>query len=339
MSSIYSLKVGDVIGELTFLGLEPHQTGHIATAKVKCSCGKYKIVNASELARGHIKTCGSKVHQKNLPLGFRSGKLTIIETGLHEKRYNTNYKTSKCLCDCGKIIYCTDSDLRRGRVRSCGCLQVVNPRSTYGRWKCTLCNIIFNTRKEMLQHGRNLHHKTKSWNKGHTAKDDLRVKQSGLTYKKRVREGLIIPTWKGKVFPKEMRERMRCGCIKAHREHRANTWAMSRHKGGWRISNPEKEFMNILSSLNIGDYIHEYPFGGFSLDFAWVQNKKAIEIDGEQHYEARFDKSVDRRKENLLKEKGWKLLRIRWEKEKKDKESLIRKIKEFLGNGDCGVIG
>jgi Uncharacterized protein conserved in bacteria len=58
-------------------------------------------------------------------------------------------------------------------------------------------------------------------------------------------------------------------------------------------------------------YQTEYPFDRFSLDFAWVSKKLCIEIDGEQHEKLEY-KERDDRKDKLLKDNGWEIIRIKW---------------------------
>lgn len=52
-------------------------------------------------------------------LGQKFGKLTVIEKT--DKR-NNRLIVWKCLCDCGNICYLPSSELKRGNVKSCGCL-------------------------------------------------------------------------------------------------------------------------------------------------------------------------------------------------------------------------
>ena len=78
-------------------------------------------------------------------------------------------------------------------------------------------------------------------------------------------------------------------------------------------SYPEKWFMEVIENeFDNKNYIREYPFFKYSLDFAWPELKICIEIDGEQHQ--RFDdyKERDKQKDLLLKQNGWKELRINW---------------------------
>lgn len=78
-------------------------------------------------------------------------------------------------------------------------------------------------------------------------------------------------------------------------------------------------------------YVREYPLGRFSLDFAWVDKKLAIEIDGEHH--ERFDeqKKRDRAKDLLAESMGWKILRLKWKEVCNDTKGKIREAVDFIG--------
>lgn len=52
--------------------------------------------------------------------GQRFGRLIVLEETTKRKKQCIVWK---CLCDCGKQVECSSEMLRRGRVRSCGCLQ------------------------------------------------------------------------------------------------------------------------------------------------------------------------------------------------------------------------
>jgi len=83
---------------------------------------------------------------------------------------------------------------------------------------------------------------------------------------------------------------------------------------GWNsrkiISYPEQFFMGVLMNNNIS-YQHNKPVGKYFIDFAIVEKKIALEIDGKQHqYENR--KKSDEIKDKFLTENGWKVYRISW---------------------------
>ena len=68
----------------------------------------------------------------------------------------------------------------------------------------------------------------------------------------------------------------------------------------------------------------------FSWDFAWVDKKKCIEIDGDQHQ--RFQEYIDRdkRKDSKLLEEGWKVLRLIWKDVFKEPKKFIKIAKDFI---------
>lgn len=65
-------------------------------------------------------------------IGNRYGRLTVIEkAGQNEKKS----LLWKCRCDCGNISVCVGDLLRRGTVRSCGCLRRIDEKigAKYGK--------------------------------------------------------------------------------------------------------------------------------------------------------------------------------------------------------------
>ncbi|MBO6031767.1 MAG: DUF559 domain-containing protein [Prevotella sp.] len=119
------------------------------------------------------------------------------------------------------------------------------------------------------------------------------------------------------------------GMKKAHQEGRAHNIGVCRWNN--EPSYPESFFIRVIEN-NFSDksYKREYPFVRFSLDFAWPHKKRAIEIDGDQHW--RFQEVIDRDKvkDALLKENGWQVLRIRWIDMSKEPHFWIAKAKDFI---------
>jgi len=76
-------------------------------------------------------------------------------------------------------------------------------------------------------------------------------------------------------------------------------------------SYPEKYWKEILDNNNI-QYEEEYRISLYSLDFAIVDKKIDLEIDGDQHY---LDKRIvesDKRRTKYLEENGWTVIRVKW---------------------------
>ena len=93
----------------------------------------------------------------------------------------------------------------------------------------------------------------------------------------------------------------------------------------------------LLNNFNMRegvDYVTELPFHRYFLDFAWVDRRLCIEMDGNSHLmpERRIS---DAKKDALLRENGWKLLRVKWGYALKYKEDTVNRIEAFLkGSGD-----
>lgn len=151
------------------------------------------------------------------------------------------------------------------------------------------------------------------WNKGLTKENDERINKASKLYKNKIKEGKIIPSQLGKPLSEDHKKAISIGMKKAHNEKRAHNIGESRWNN--EHSYPEKWFINMLhNEFYMEEHEHyqtEYPFDRFSLDFAWVSKKLCIEIDGEQHEKLEY-KERDDRKDKLLKDNGWEIIRIKW---------------------------
>lgn len=96
----------------------------------------------------------------------------------------------------------------------------------------------------------------------------------------------------------------------------------------WYIKNEFNQIENI-------DYKTEKPFYRYFLDFAWPEKRLCIEIDGELH-RYKKQKENDTKKDELLKQDGWKELRLKWAYIIKNKKETIEFIRIFLS--ECGDI-
>ena len=93
-------------------------------------------------------------------------------------------------------------------------------------------------------------------------------------------------------------------------------------------SYPEQWFESVIDKrFENKNYIAEYPFGIYSLDFAWPEIKKCIEIDGGTHENTR---ESDAKRDAWLLEQGWQTLRIEWKECVKDKEQFIQTALYFI---------
>jgi very-short-patch-repair endonuclease len=124
---------------------------------------------------------------------------------------------------------------------------------------------------------------------------------------------------------KKMREK-RLAWMKEHPEQTA-----------WRLKNmsyPEKCFQKILEDNGLDKkYLiyREYSVFPYFIDFAFINEKIAIEIDGSQHLEEERKKR-DEEKDKLLMSKGWRILRITALDVVRDGTKALNCLLEMLGN-------
>ncbi len=127
----------------------------------------------------------------------------------------------------------------------------------------------------------------------------------------------------------EVREKIRIAHIKWLKENSENT--------AWRLKNmsyPEKCFQKILEDNGLDKkYLiyREYSVYPFYIDFAFVNEKVAVEIDGSQHLEEERKKK-DEEKDKLLLSKGWRILRITANEAIKNGSNVIESVAKMLGN-------
>ena len=212
---------------------------------------------------------------------------------------------------------------------------IIRHNTKEGGWKCCRCGEVFETRRKKQLHFKEAHSTTVkigSWSKGLTKETNDSLKKISDTYRKHLEEGKIKPSQLGKPLSETHKKKISEGMKKAHIEGRAHNIGESRWNN--KPSYPEKWFMEMLFKefqMKEGlEYKREYPFHRYSLDFAWIDKKKAIEIDGEQHERFIKQKERDKNKDELLKQEGWIFLRIAWKDIFHNSKDWIEKIKAFL---------
>lgn len=86
----------------------------------RCDCGQELTVSASDLLRGHKKSCGCRKRQPRSEdlTGLRVGRLTVL--GLTDQSRRAQ-KLWRCRCDCGQELLAESYRLKNGLVTSCGC--------------------------------------------------------------------------------------------------------------------------------------------------------------------------------------------------------------------------
>ena len=184
-------------------------------------------------------------------------------------------------------------------------------RSPWGTWKCNRCGQIFETRAKLFEHGKIVHPYIRSWNKGLTKETSSIIANQAKRCHQHYADGKFKVWCDGQHLSDNMKDKISRGMKKAHAEGRAHNIGESRWNN--EHSYPEKFFKKVIENeFDDTNFIQEYPVSIYSIDFAWVDKKKAIEIDGEQHVRTIDNFERDIRKDRCLFEHGWKVLRIPW---------------------------
>lgn len=167
------------------------------------------------------------------------------------------------------------------------------------------------------------------WNKGLTKNEHEAIARGSEAISNSYKHGRNKIFWKGKHLPNEIKEKISRSMKKAHNENRAYNIGMNRSNN--KASYPEQFFMKVIENeFSDKEYVREYSFGKYSLDFAWLHKKKCIEIDGDQHYRTIEAINHDKIKDEFIKSNGWKILRIRWRDMFTYPKTYIQLAKNFI---------
>ena len=120
---------------------------------------------------------------------------------------------------------------------------------------------------------------------------------------------------------------------KAHKEGRHPGWKHINENN--KRSYPEKCFSEILKDLNLYKkylIIEQFSVNKYFLDFAIIDLKIDIEIDGQQHFRTKESILKDDLRDRFLKNNGWKVYRIAWLEILNKREKTINDFKIWLNN-------
>ena len=133
----------------------------------------------------------------------------------------------------------------------------------------------------------------------------------------------------GKKLSEEHKLNVSNGMKKAHKEKRA--WNIGKSRWNNKKSYPEEFFEKVINNeFKNKKYTCEHPISIYSLDFAWINLKKAIEIDASQHERFKEYSERDKRKDKLANEMGWEILRIKWKDMCNDPKHWIQIAYNFI---------
>lgn len=132
------IKKGDRFGRLVAIERDLEKAGQGRVYwKFKCDCGNIVSHSSHELKSGNTQSCGcfgleiskekmNKINSKLEDLiGEKFGLLVVLRPALPEE-YSNRPKGNRywyCLCKCGNNHIASTSDLKGGKISSCGCLK------------------------------------------------------------------------------------------------------------------------------------------------------------------------------------------------------------------------
>lgn len=133
----------------------------------------------------------------------------------------------------------------------------------------------------------------------------------------------------GRTIPKHVREKISSSMKTAHSEGRA--WNIGKSRWNNQPSWPEQFFMKVIKNdFDNQQVLQEFPVDRYSCDFCWPSLMKVIEIDGAQHERFKEIADRDKRKDQVLKENGYTVLRILWSDMCSNTKETIKIAKQFI---------
>lgn len=200
-------------------------------------------------------------------------------------------------------------------------------------WKCPFCNDVLSSRRKLQSHKLDNHKNDNSkfmflpggncqyCNEFHKLKYQLNLheKHCKLNPNRIDRHHRKHTT--------EEKEHLRQVALEGYKNGTWKGW-MNCHSSN--KSYPEEFFTKVIENeFEDKNYQYNFLFYQYRLDFAWVDKKKCIEIDGSQHEEQK-QKESDIRKDKKLIEEGWQVLRIKWKDLYNNPKYWIEKAKSFI---------
>lgn len=196
----------------------------------------------------------------------------------------------------------------------------------------------------------------KYYDEGYTWKDVLfkfelpntflyKAKKSGLFKTRTSGQSLKIlyklkkinksPIYSDPNYRKKLSETM----SRLHKEGKHPGWAHINSRKD-RRSYPEQMFLNYLKNTEIYNKYRieeKLPIGKYFLDFAIIDLKLNIEIDGSQHYRNSNSILHDEKRNQFLKSKEWKIYRIKWADFRNDAKKEISELVNFINDIDNNI--
>ena len=169
----------------------------------------------------------------------------------------------------------------------------------------------------------------RAWNYGLKKTNNSSIKKAIATLKRRIENGEI--SWKGRKVSDETKEKLRRSRFEYMLKENRSLTGYERRSKGLLSLNEEWVFDNLQTLGIIDKYsvINEFPMYPYFIDFAFIDLKIALEVDGQQHYVYGDRIRNDKLKNELLLRTNWRIFRI-CECEKENFSFL--ELLDFIGN-------
>lgn len=182
-----------------------------------CECGR--IFKSAQALYGHKANC--YIHQeakkkakeilrqeqeaRRLPNGMFK-----CENPKCKKEHDGSYGSGRfCSKSCYKSYVGIQSGKSKKNRKHTNPIKRLKDRAPYGTWKCKLCGMIFDTRRQLEEHTRIVHPHKKghSWNYGLTKETDIRIASGAKKVSESLKEGYSTKKIKLTVWTDDMRQR------------------------------------------------------------------------------------------------------------------------------------
>jgi very-short-patch-repair endonuclease len=172
-----------------------------------------------------------------------------------------------------------------------------------------------------------------------------KARKSGLFKTRTIGESLKVLSSLGKydrsfLRASDYRKKISDTMTKLHAEGKHPGWYHINSRKD-RRSYPEQIFLRYLKNTDIYNKYRieeKLPIWKYFLDFAIIDLKLNIEIDGMQHYSTEDAINHDKKRNEYLRSNGWKIYRIKWNdfknNAKKEMEELISYVSDIHNKSD-----
>lgn len=117
--------IGEKFNSLTILSV-PHTKNNCNYVKCLCDCGNESVVRLQHVLSGHTKSCGCHKNILNDLTNKQFGYLHVIgrDNDYITPKTGKKYVRWKCICRCGNTTVVDGTQLKKGKIYSCGCMKL-----------------------------------------------------------------------------------------------------------------------------------------------------------------------------------------------------------------------